>query len=63
MKNSKDAHESDRLFAELDGLEWLKRQIARRVSTRTKFGLSVRVGQYEKFAPRCRKPFSYPYVD
>jgi hypothetical protein len=29
LKNSKDIHESDRLFAELDGLEWLKRQIAR----------------------------------
>ena len=22
LKNSKDVHESDRLFAELDGLEW-----------------------------------------
>ena len=29
LKNSKDVHESDRLFAELDGLEWLERQIAR----------------------------------
>jgi len=29
LKNSKDAHESERLFAELDGLEWLQRQIAR----------------------------------
>jgi hypothetical protein len=29
LKNSKDAHESDRLFAELDGLEWLQRQIER----------------------------------
>jgi hypothetical protein len=29
LKNSKDVHESDRLFAELDGLEWLQRQIAR----------------------------------
>ncbi len=28
LKNSKDIHESDRLFAELDGLEWLQRQIA-----------------------------------
>jgi hypothetical protein len=28
LKNSKDVHESDMLFAELDGLEWLKRQIA-----------------------------------
>jgi hypothetical protein len=29
LKNCKDVHESDRLFAELDGLEWLQRQIAR----------------------------------
>ena len=29
LKNSKDIHEFDRLFAELDGLEWLQRQIAR----------------------------------
>ena len=29
LKNSKDVHESDRLFAELDGLEWLQRQIVR----------------------------------
>ena len=29
LKNSKDVHESDRLFVELDGLEWLQRQIAR----------------------------------
>jgi hypothetical protein len=28
LKNSKDVHESDKLFAELDGLEWLQRQIA-----------------------------------
>jgi hypothetical protein len=28
LKNSKDVNESDRLFAELDGLEWLQRQIA-----------------------------------
>jgi uncharacterized protein YllA (UPF0747 family) len=28
LKNRKDVHESDRLFAELDGLEWLQRQIA-----------------------------------
>jgi hypothetical protein len=27
LKNSKDVHESDRLFAELDGLEWVQRQI------------------------------------
>jgi hypothetical protein len=26
LKNSKDVHESDRLFAELDGLEWLQRR-------------------------------------
>jgi hypothetical protein len=29
VKNSKDVYESDRLFAELDGLEWLQRQIER----------------------------------
>jgi hypothetical protein len=29
LRNSKDVHESDRLFTELDGLEWLQRQIAR----------------------------------
>jgi hypothetical protein len=29
LKNSKDVHESDRLFAELDSLEWLQRQIER----------------------------------
>ncbi len=29
LKNSKDVHESERLFAELDGLEWLQRHIAR----------------------------------
>ena len=29
LKNSKDVPESERLFAELDGLEWLQRQIAR----------------------------------
>jgi hypothetical protein len=29
LKNSKDIHESERLFAEFDGLEWLQRQIAR----------------------------------
>jgi hypothetical protein len=28
LKNSKDVNESDGLFAELDGLEWLERQIA-----------------------------------
>jgi hypothetical protein len=27
LKNSKDIHESERLFAELDGLEWLQPQI------------------------------------
>lgn len=29
LKNSKDILESEKLFAELDGLEWLQRQIAR----------------------------------
>ena len=29
LKNSKDIHESERLFSELDDLEWLQRQIAR----------------------------------
>ena len=29
LKNSKDVHETDKLFAELEGLEWLQRQIAR----------------------------------
>ena len=29
LKYSIDVHESERLFAELDGLEWLQRQIAR----------------------------------
>jgi hypothetical protein len=29
LKNCKDVHESERLFAELDGLEWLQLQIAR----------------------------------
>jgi hypothetical protein len=29
LKNSNDFCESDRLFAELEGLEWLQRQIAR----------------------------------
>ena len=28
LKNCKDVHEFDRLSAELDGLEWLQRQIA-----------------------------------
>jgi hypothetical protein len=28
LKNSKGVHESDGLFAEIDGLEWLERQIA-----------------------------------
>jgi phosphoserine aminotransferase len=27
LKNSKDIHESEKLFAERDGLEWLQRQI------------------------------------
>jgi len=29
LKNNKDVHETEKLFAELDGLEWLQRQIAR----------------------------------
>lgn len=29
LKNSNDIYEFDRLYAELDGLEWLQRQIAR----------------------------------
>jgi hypothetical protein len=29
VKNSRDAHELDRLFAELEALEWLQRQIAK----------------------------------
>ena len=29
LKNCNDVYESDRLFAELDGLEWLQRQIER----------------------------------
>ena len=29
LKNSKDVNEFERFFAELDGLEWLQRQIAR----------------------------------
>lgn len=29
LKNCKEIHESERFFAELDGLEWLQRQIAR----------------------------------
>jgi hypothetical protein len=29
LKNSKDVNESEKLFCELDGLEWLQRQIER----------------------------------
>jgi hypothetical protein len=29
LKNSQDVYETERLFAELEGLEWLQRQIAR----------------------------------
>jgi hypothetical protein len=29
LKESADVYESERLFAELDGLEWMQRQIAR----------------------------------
>ncbi len=32
LKNSKDMHESDRLFTELEALEWFHRQIAAAVS-------------------------------
>jgi hypothetical protein len=28
LKNSKEMHESDRLLAELDGLDWVQQQIA-----------------------------------
>ena len=28
LKNSKEMHESDRLLAELDGLDWMQQQIA-----------------------------------
>jgi hypothetical protein len=31
LKNSKDVYEFDRISAELEGLEWLQRQIARLV--------------------------------
>jgi len=36
LKKSKDVQESDRLFAELDGLEWLERRIARYSSRKNK---------------------------
>ena len=29
LKDRKDVHESEKLLTELDGLEWLQRQIAR----------------------------------
>jgi hypothetical protein len=29
LKNCKDVHKSNRLFAELDAIEWLQRQVAR----------------------------------
>ncbi len=29
LKNSKNIHECEKLFSELEGLEWLQRQIAR----------------------------------
>ena len=32
LKNSKDVHESDKLFAELDGLEWLQRQVVKHMA-------------------------------
>jgi hypothetical protein len=31
LKNSQDVYETERLFAELEGLEWLQRQIERLV--------------------------------
>jgi uncharacterized FlgJ-related protein len=34
LKNSKDVHESDRLFVELDALEWLQRQIQKDIHER-----------------------------
>src|SRR5918996_5088342 len=35
LRNSSDVYESDRLFAELDGLEWLQRQIERKILLNT----------------------------
>jgi hypothetical protein len=32
LKNSKDVHESDKLFAELNGLEWLQRQVVKHMA-------------------------------
>lgn len=34
LKNSKEMHESDRLLAELDGLDWVQQQIAALLMTR-----------------------------
>jgi hypothetical protein len=43
LKNSKDVHELDRLFAELEGLEWLQRQIAVYSSERTRKVLTQKI--------------------
>jgi hypothetical protein len=43
LKNSKDVHESDRLFAELDGLEWLQNQIAAHCWGTRKEGATQRI--------------------
>jgi hypothetical protein len=43
LKNSKDVHELDRLFAELEGLEWLQRQIAVYSCERTRKVLTQKV--------------------
>jgi hypothetical protein len=45
LKNSKDVYESDRIFAELDGLEWLQRQIAvyALVGRSTKKGVDTKI--------------------
>jgi hypothetical protein len=32
LKNNKDVHESDKLFAELNGLEWLQRQVVKHMA-------------------------------
>jgi hypothetical protein len=43
LKNSKDVHELDRLFAELEGLEWLQRQIAVYSCERTRKVLTQKI--------------------
>ena len=47
MKNSKDVHDSDRLFAELDGLEWLQLQIACKITTEGDYGRVAIAGEGE----------------